>query len=303
MKKYSIYAAFIFLVFILWFISPAFLTPANLLNVLRQISINGILAVGMTFVIISGGIDLSVGSILALASVISCSLARVDSPPLLVALAAGVLTGLACGMVNGWIISRWKVAPFIVTLAMMTAARGLTLVYSSGRPIVGLNEAFKKIGGGYLLGIPTPIYILLFTVIAGFFLLHYTAFGRHVYAVGGNEEAARLSGLQIRRIKLAVYALSGAAASLAGMVLSSRIMAGSPSVGQGYELDAIAAVVIGGTSLSGGTGTLFGTVAGALIIGVMNNGLDLLNVSSYYQQIIKGVIIVAAVLLERKGRA
>jgi ribose/xylose/arabinose/galactoside ABC-type transport system permease subunit len=303
MKKYSIYAAFVLLVFILSFVSPAFMTPANLLNVLRQISINGILAVGLTFVIISGGIDLSVGSILALASVVSCSLARVDSPPLLVALMAGVLTGLACGMANGWIISRWKVAPFIVTLAMMTAARGLTLVYSSGRPIVGLNEAFKKIGGGYLLGIPMPIFILAFTVIAGFLLLHYTAFGRHVYAVGGNEEAARLSGLQIRRIKLAVYALSGVAAGLAGMVLSSRIMAGSPSVGQGYELDAIAAVVIGGTSLSGGTGTLFGTVAGALIIGVMNNGLDLLNVSSYYQQIIKGVIIVAAVLMERKGRA
>lgn len=298
--KYSIYIAFLILCIILSISSPSFLTTANILNVLRQISINGIIAVGMTFVIITGGIDLSVGSVLALSAVIGCSFAHSDTYPLIIPVMVGLSIGTICGVINGLVVARGKVAPFIVTLGMMTVARGLTLVYTSGRPVINLSDAYNRIGGGYFAGIPIPILILLIVILLGVFMLKYTKFGRYVYAVGGNELAARISGVNTDLIKIEVYALTGMLAGLAGVVISSRVMAGSPSVGQGYELDAIAAVVIGGTSLSGGVGGITGTIIGSLIIGVMNNGLDLLNVSSYFQQIVKGVIIVSAVLLDKK---
>lgn len=299
--KYWIYIAFAFLFVILSVASPSFLTVDNMLNVLRQVSINGIIAVGMTFVIITGGIDLSVGSILALSGVIACSLAHPDTYPVFVAVGAGLLVGLLCGVINGTIIAYGKVAPFIVTLGMLTIARGATLVFTGGRPVINLSDAYNNIGGGYIQGIPVPIYVLIFVILIGMFLLNFTRFGRHVYAVGGNELAARVSGLNPARVKIAVYAISGLLSGLAGIILSSRVMAGSPVAGEGYELDAIAAVVIGGSSLAGGVGKIGGTVIGALIIGFMNNGLDLLNVSSYYQQIVKGLIIIAAVLLDRKS--
>jgi ribose/xylose/arabinose/galactoside ABC-type transport system permease subunit len=299
--KYWIYIAFAVLFVILSVASPSFLTVDNMLNVLRQVSINGIIAVGMTFVIITGGIDLSVGSILALSGVIACSLAHPDTYPVFVAVGAGLLVGLLCGVINGTIIAYGKVAPFIVTLGMLTIARGATLVFTGGRPVINLSDAYNNIGGGYIQGIPVPIYVLIFVILIGMFLLNFTRFGRHVYAVGGNELAARVSGLNPARVKIAVYAISGLLSGLAGIILSSRVMAGSPVAGEGYELDAIAAVVIGGSSLAGGVGKIGGTVIGALIIGFMNNGLDLLNVSSYYQQIVKGLIIIAAVLLDRKS--
>ncbi|MHB1453444.1 MAG: ABC transporter permease [Saccharofermentanales bacterium] len=299
--KYGIYIIFVLLFTVMSIVSKSFLSTANILNVLRQISINGVIAVGMTFVIITGGIDLSVGSIVGLSAVVACSFAHPDTYPLIVPILIGILVGTLCGAFNGLIISFGKVAPFIVTLGMLTIARGMTLVYTGGRPVINLSEAYNKIGGGYVAGLPIPIYILVFAAAVGFFILYATKFGRHVYAIGGNEHASKVSGLNTKLIKVGVYSLAGAAAGLAGVILSSRVMAGSPAAGQGYELDAIAAVVIGGASLTGGIGTIAGTIVGALIIGVMNNGLDLMNVSSYYQQIVKGVIIIAAVLLDKKN--
>lgn len=300
-SKYGIYFAFLLLTGTISVISPPFLMPSNVINILRQISVNGIIAVGMTLVIVTTGIDLSIGSVVALSAVVATSYAHPGEFPVIVPLALGLLTGLVCGAINGILIARKKLAPFIVTLGMMTAARGFGLVYTNGQPVNNLSDSYNQIGGGYLTGIPVPVVIFIGVALCGAFILHYTRFGRYVYAVGGNELAAKVSGINTERVIMAVYALMGVLAGLAGIVLSSRIMSASPSMGQGYELDAIAAVVIGGTSLSGGVGTIAGTVVGALIIGVMNNGLDMLNVSSYWQLIVKGLIIVLAVLLDKKS--
>jgi ribose/xylose/arabinose/galactoside ABC-type transport system permease subunit len=301
-SRYGIYFAFVLLTSVLGLISPPFRTLSNLENILQQSSANGIMAVGMTLVIITAGIDLSVGSVLALSAVVASSFAHPDTPSLIVPILLGLLVGLACGTVNGILIAKRRLAPFIVTLGMMTVARGFALVYTNGRPIIDLSDAYDEIGGGYLAGIPVPAIIFLAVVLLGAFILHFTRFGRYVYAVGGNELAAKVSGINTDRILIGVYALTGALAGLAGIVLSSRVMSASPATGAGYELDAIAAVVIGGTSLSGGTGSIAGTLVGVLIIGVMNNGLDLLNVSSYWQQIVKGFIIVLAVLLDKMSK-
>jgi len=302
LSKYGIYFAFVLLAGVMSIISPPFRTLSNIENILQQSSVNGIMAVGMTMVIITAGIDLSVGSVLALSAVVAASFAHPDSHPLIVPILIGLLVGLACGTINGVLIAKRRLAPFIVTLGMMTVARGLALVYTNGRPVIDLSDAYDVIGGGYLARLPVPTLIFFVVIIAGAFILHFTRFGRYVYAVGGNELAAKVSGINTDRILIGVYALTGALAGLAGIVLSSRVMSASPATGAGYELDAIAAVVIGGTSLSGGRGSISGTIIGALIIGVMNNGLDLLNVSSYWQQIVKGVIIVLAVLLDKTAK-
>ena len=301
-SKYGTLLAFVFLIILISLLSPQFLKLPNIINILRQTSVNGIIAVGMTFVIITGGIDLSVGSLLALTSVVACSFAHPGEYPLLFPLAIGLVVGLFGGFLNGFIIAKKHIAPFIVTLGMMTIARGLALVYTNGRPVINLSDNFNNIGGGYLVGIPIPILVFGLVALFGFFILKYTRLGRYIYAVGGNEESARIAGINTKGIVMVVYAITGFLSGLAGIVLSSRVMSGSPAIGQGYELDAIAAVVIGGTSLSGGVGTIGGTVLGVLIIGVMNNGLDLLNVSSYWQQIVKGIIIIIAVLLDSKRR-
>ena len=302
LSRYGIYCAFCLLAGFLSVFSPPFLTLSNVENILHQTSVNGIIAVGMTLVIITGGIDLSSGSVLALSAVVATSLAHPGAHHLAVPVVFGVLVGLAAGMLNGLLIAKRRLAPFIVTLGMMTAARGLALVYTSGRPVIDLSDSYNQIGGGSAGEVPNAALVFLAVVLVGAFLLHYTRFGRHVFAVGGNELAARVSGIDTDRVLIGVYALAGALAGLAGIVLSSRVMSGSPATGQGYELDAIAAVVIGGTSLSGWVGSIGGTIAGVFIIGVMNNGLDLLNVSSYWQQIVKGLIIVLAVLLDRKSK-
>ena len=302
LAKYGIYIAFAVLFAILSFSSASFLSVQNVLNVLRQTSLNGIIAVGMTFVIITGGIDLSVGAIVAVSAVVATSFAHPGGYPILVPVVAGLCFGALAGFINGFSIAKGNIAPFIVTLGMMTIVRGAALVFSGGRPIINLTDTYKWIGGGYFLKIPAPVYFFLLVVLAGHFLLAYTKFGRHVYAIGGNEQAARVSGVNVHRIIIAVYTLAGLFAGFAGVVLSSRVMTGSPVAGLGYELDAIAAVVIGGTSLSGGVGSIPGTIIGAMIIGFMSNGLDLLNVSSYYQQIIKGVIIIVSVLLDQKNK-
>lgn len=323
MKKYAIVFIFMAMIVALTFLSPAFLQPRNLLNVVRQISVMGLIAIGVTMVIITTGIDLSSGSILALAAVVAASLAQQPDwsgakypglqLPLIVPIVAALAIGALCGSINGWLIARFKIPPFIATLGMMTVARGFALIYSD-RPVSGLTDAYNFIGQGEFLkilpilnqpplGIPLPIIILLVVAIGAHIMLNNTRFGRHIYAIGGNEQAARISGLNVGRIKIGVYMIAGLLSGLAGVVLSSRIGSGQPGLAVGYELDAIAAAVIGGTSLSGGIGTIWGTIVGALIIGVLNNGLDLLNVSAYWQTIVKGSIIVVAVIIdERKNR-
>lgn len=301
LAKYGIYGAFVLLVMVMAMASPHFLTPVNIVNILLQTSVNGIIAIGMTLVIITAGIDLSVGSIVALSAVVAASFAHPGGYPLIVAIMAGIGVGLAVGLVNGLLIAKKGLAPFIVTLAMMTAARGLALVYTNGRPVINLTNSYDSIGGGSLLGIPLPVILFALTIAAGIVVLHFTRFGRYIFAVGGNPMAAKVSGINTHRILIAVYAITGALSGLAGIILSSRVMSASPAGGAGYELDAIAAVVIGGTSLFGGVGSIAGTVVGVLIIGVMNNGLDMLNVSSYWQLVAKGAIILLAVLLDRKS--
>lgn len=299
--KYGVFIAFVLICFLLSVSAPAFLTVQNAVIVLRQISINGILAVGVTFVIIAGGIDLSLGSVVALTGVVAATFAHPHQWPLIVPIALAILAGVGIGLVNGLVITKGKVAAFIVTLGMMTIARGLALVLSEGRPISNLSPSFNYIGSGQVLGVPLPVILFFCVVVAATVLLGYTRIGRYVYAVGGNEHAARASGINVASVRMFTYIVCSGLAGLAGVVLASRITTGQPNAGVAYELDAIAAVVIGGTSLSGGVGKITGTVIGALIIGVISNGLDLLNISSYYQQIIKGIIIIGAVLLDRNN--
>ncbi|NBJ70305.1 ribose ABC transporter permease [Roseburia sp. 1XD42-34] len=288
---------------VLGMMSDSFFTLNNILNLLRQVSVNALIAFGMTFVILTAGIDLSVGSTLALGSALTAGLLAGGMDPFL-AICIGLLIGLMLGALNGLIIAKGKVAPFIATLATMTIFRGATLVYTDGKPITGLSDsfAFEMIGKGYVFGIPFPAIIMLIVFFSLFFVLRSTVFGRKVYAIGGNEEAAKLSGIKAERVKIGVYSLTGMLAVLAGIIITSRLDSAQPTAGTMYELDAIAAVVIGGTSLSGGKGRIFGTLIGALIIGVIDNGLNLLNVSSFYQQIVKGLVILLAVLLDRKSK-
>lgn len=301
--KIGPFIGLILIMIILGFLSENFFTLDNILNLLRQVSINALIAFGMTFVILTAGIDLSVGSILALGSALTAGMLTSGMDPLLAVL-VGLLIGLALGAVNGLIITKGKVAPFIATLATMTIYRGATLVYTGGRPITGLSDSFifEMIGRGYVFGIPFPVILMLgiFTIL--FFVLRKTVFGRQVYAVGGNEEASTLSGIKANRVKIWVYSLTGMLSVLAGIILTSRLNSAQPTAGASYELDAIAAVVIGGTSLMGGRGRIVGTLIGAMIIGVLDNGLNLLNVSSFYQQIVKGVVILLAVLLDRRSK-
>lgn len=291
----------ILLIIVVSILNPSFLTISNIFNVLRQVSISAIIAFGMTFVILTGGIDLSVGSTLALTGVVAASLLAGGFDPIL-SMGIALILGLILGAINGVIITKGKVAPFIATLATMTVYRGLTLVYTNGKPISGLGDhaSFQLFGKGYFLGIPIPVITTLITFGILYFILHKTTFGRRVYAVGGNEEAAKLSGINADRVKIAVYAISGFLAALSALILTSRLNSAQPTAGQSYELDAIAAVVLGGTSLNGGKGWIFGTLIGALIIGVLNNGMNLIGVSSFWQQVVKGIVILLAVLLDRK---
>jgi len=302
LSRFGIYFAFAAMCLFFATINPLFLTPGNLLNMVRQVSFNAIIAMGMTFVIITAGIDLSVGSILALTAVVGASLVRTETPivPVPVAILIGLGIGAACGAINGAFITRGRLAPFIVTLVMMTVARGGAQLFTKGRPVTGLLPQFDVLGSGLCFGVPVPIFVLALVVALSYFLLNWTRFGRYLYAVGGNERAALASGIKVQRVKLLVYIYSGMAAALVGLMLSARLNSASPILGFGYELDAIAACVIGGASLDGGRGAVAGTLVGALIIGTISNGLDILNISAYYQQIIKGLIILIAVLLDKK---
>jgi ribose/xylose/arabinose/galactoside ABC-type transport system permease subunit len=278
-------------------LTPHFLTVSNLLNVVEQTSINAVIAVGMTFVILSGGIDLSVGSLLALSGVVLASALRADWP-LALALAAGVAAGAGCGLANGLLVTLGRLPPFIATLGMMSVARGAALLYTDGRPISGFEAGFRALATGRLLAVPGPILVMAATYAVAHFALTRTRFGRYVYAIGGNEEATRLSGVSVGLHKAAVYAVSGAASAVAAAILTARLNSAQPIAGIMYELDAIAATVIGGTSLQGGAGGVGGTLVGALIMGVLRNGLNLLGVSSFLQQVVIGLVIVGAVLMD-----
>jgi inositol transport system permease protein len=280
-------------------LTDTFLSVANFTNVARQISINGILAVGVTFVLLTAGVDLSLGSVVALSGVACATFAHPGDHSVFVPIAVGLLTGAACGLVNGVLVTRGGVAPFIVTLGMMTIARGLALIVSGGRPVADMSNELTALAGDFL-GVPIPVLCFAGVAFAAWFFLRNFRLGRHIYAVGGNENAARAAGVPVEKVKLFAYGLCGLLTGLAGVVLAARITTGQPNAGQAYELDAIAAVVIGGTSLAGGVGTITGTLLGVLLIGVINNGLDLMGVSSYYQAVIKGVIIVGAVWLDRR---
>ena len=299
LHRFGLLLVILFVGLALSLLTDTFLSVANFTNVARQISINGILAVGVTFVLLTAGVDLALGSVVALSGVACATFAHPGEHSVFVPIAVGLLTGAACGLVNGVLVTRGGVAPFIVTLGMMTIARGLALIVSGGRPVADMSNELTALAGDFL-GVPIPVLCFAGVAFAAWFFLRNFRLGRHIYAVGGNENAARAAGVPVEKVKLFAYGLCGLLTGLAGVVLAARITTGQPNAGQAYELDAIAAVVIGGTSLAGGIGTITGTLLGVLLIGVINNGLDLMGVSSYYQAVIKGVIIVGAVWLDRR---
>ncbi|WP_127073657.1 ABC transporter permease [Pelagibacterium lentulum] len=284
------------------FASENFFQFNNMMNVMRQVSIIGIIAVGMTFVILTGGIDLSVGAVMALSGTIAAGL-MVNGLDPSIALLAGLGVGLGFGLFNGVMVSYGRMPPIIVTLATMGIARGLGLMYSGGYPISGLPSWVSWFGNGRLFDIPVPVIMMLLIYFVAWVVLERTSFGRHVYAIGGNEQATRLSGVRVSRIKLAVYGISGLTTALAAVVLTGRLMSGQPNAGMGFELDAIAAVVLGGTAIAGGRGSIIGTLIGATLLGILNNGLNLMGVDPYVQNVIKGGIILLAIYIGRERRA
>ncbi|MGL4874358.1 MAG: ABC transporter permease [Clostridium sp.] len=299
--KYKSLIGLVILCGIITFVTPSFLTISNITNVFTQVSVNAIIAVGMTFVILTGGIDLSVGSTLAISGALGASIIK-STGNVFIAVVVSAIVGISIGIVNGLLIAKGKLQAFIATLATMTIFRGITLVFTNGTPISKLPESFIAIGNAKIGFIPVPVLITIIIALISAYFLTQTRFGRYLYALGGNEESAKLSGINTDKIKIMTYAVSGFMASIAGVIITSRIGSASPNAGMGFELDAIAAVVIGGTSLSGGEGKITGTIIGALIIGVLNNGLNLMNVSPFYQSIVKGLVILLAVLLDKKGR-
>lgn len=301
MSELTTVIALIILMAVITIINSNFLTANNLLNLLLQVTSNALIAFGMTFVILTGGIDLSVGSILALSSALTAGLLG-SGMPVTLAILISLILGCILGMMNGLLISYGKLAPFIVTLATMTIFRGATLVYTNGNPITkGLSDTFlfQFLGQGYIVGIPFPVIIMFIVFIVLYVLLHKTAFGKSVYAIGGNEKAAYISGVKLNKVKIIIYSISGIMASISGLIITSRLSSAQPTAGASYEMDAIAAVVLGGTSLSGGKGRILGTLIGSLIIGVLNNGLNIIGVSAFWQQVVKGVVILIAVLIDR----
>ena len=301
MSELTTVIALIILMAVITIINSNFLTANNLLNLLLQVTSNALIAFGMTFVILTGGIDLSVGSILALSSALTAGLLG-SGMPVTLAILISLILGCILGMMNGLLISYGKLAPFIVTLATMTIFRGATLVYTNGNPITkGLSDTFlfQFLGQGYIVVIPFPVIIMFIVFIVLYVLLHKTAFGKSVYAIGGNEKAAYISGVKLNKVKIIIYSISGMMASISGLIITSRLSSAQPTAGASYEMDAIAAVVLGGTSLSGGKGRILGTLIGALIIGVLNNGLNIIGVSAFWQQVVKGVVILIAVLIDR----
>lgn len=301
MADYGVLVVLAVLVVAMALATPHFLTAGNLVNVLRQVSINAIIACGMTIVIITAGIDLSVGSLVALASCLAMiTITRTESD--LLGLAAAIAAGGLAGALNGALIAWARVPPFIMTLSTLTIFSGIALISTGGAPIIRFQGDFRWFGQGLIHGVPVPVLITAAIALTMHVVLSRTAFGASIYAVGGNEEAARLSGINVRRVKFLVYVICGLLTGLAAMVLMGRLSSAQPNMGQGFELDAIAAVVLGGTSLMGGRGTIWGALVGALVIGILNNGFNLLSVDPYFQLVAKGLIILAAVLIDDRLR-
>ena len=301
--------ALMLMIIAMTFLSDNFATSDNLFNVMRQVSVNLCISVGMTLVILTGGIDLSVGSVLAFSGGVAAGLMKSGIEwagadvfigfTFFGCILAALLIGGALGWFNGQMVTRFKVPPFVATLAMLTMARGFTMLYTNGFPITGIGEQFAYLGTGWFLGVPMPVWVTIGVIVIFGFFIRKSRMGRYIYAIGGNEKATLLSGINVRKVKVTVYTLAGVLSAVAGLLVTARLDSAQPNAGMGYELDSIAAVVIGGTSLSGGKGSIMGTVIGALIIGVLNNGLVLLNVSPFWQQVIKGLVILLAVILDR----
>lgn len=310
-RRFQSVIALVLLCVVLGFLTDKFFTVANGLNVLRQVAVNICIATGMTLIVLTAGIDLSVGSVLALCGAVAAGLLhngiRIPLFDLYIgftlfgAILAALLIGAVLGATNGFMVTKFHVPPFVATLSMLTIARGLTMLYTAGHPISNLGDTFAYVGAGFLFTIPVPVWIAFAVVGLAVFLTQKTKLGRYIYAIGGNETAARLSGIRINKVKLTVYIIGGILAALGGVIVTSRLDSAQPNAGISYELDAIAAVVIGGTSLNGGKGKVWGTVIGAVIIGVLNNGLVLLNVSPFWQQVVKGCVILLAVIIDKAG--
>lgn len=297
-SRYGIVIVLIALVVFFSIASPAFLTTDNLFNILRQVAIVGIVAVGMTMVLLTGGIDLSVGSIIGVAGVMAAQLMLAGMHPVL----ACLLTLLACtmlGAINGFFINTMKIPALITTLGTMTAIRGVAYLLTGGLPVFGFSDSFKIMGQGYLWIIPIPVIIMAAVFVAGYILLNKTVYGRYIYGVGANEEASRLSGISVKKVKYLVYTACGALSGLAGLVLLSRVNSGQPKAGQGYEMDIITAVVLGGVSIFGGEGKINFVIIGVLIMGVLSNGMILLNINEYVQWVVKGLVLLLAVGFDR----
>ncbi len=291
------------LIVVMSFMSPTFFTTTNLINIAKQASITSIIGVGMTFVLITGGIDLSVGSVMALSGTLAASVAVADKNiPIVVAILVGVGLGTLCGLINGIGVSYIGFPPFIMTLGMMTIARGVPLVFTNGTPIFGLSDEFNALANSRILGIPTLVYYMVIICIIGYIILSKTVLGRRIYGIGGNEEAARLSGVPVARLKMLVYVFSGFLAGIAGILICSRITSGNGTVAEGYEMNAISAAVIGGVSMTGGSGSVLGMIVGAMILTIIQNSFDIMGVNSFYQDIIKGIIILLAVFLDLRGK-
>lgn len=312
LSRFQSLIALVVLCIVIGLLSDKFFTAGNGWNVLRQVAVNVCIAVGMTLIVLTAGIDLSVGSVLALCGAITAELLKngIEMPAnnlyigftILGAVLVGLIAGTILGLFNGFVITKFRVPPFVATLAMLTIARGLTMLWTKGHPVSNLGDNFLYIGTGWFIGIPVPVWIAGIVVLLALFITQKTKLGRYIYAIGGNEQAAVLSGINISKVKMTVYAIGGALAAAGGIIVTSRLDSAQPNAGTGYELDAIAAVVIGGTSLSGGRGSIMGTVLGAVIIGVLNNGLVLLNVSPFWQQVVKGAVILAAVIIDRTNK-
>lgn len=297
-QKYGMFFILLLVAAIFTILTPNFLTTSNLINILRQVSVIGIVAAGQTLVIITAGIDLSVGSIVGLAGAVSAGV-TLSTGSATLGIASGLLTGTVFGLANGFLISRLKLTPFIVTLASMTVLSGLTLIYTGGNPILVTNPVYKFIGQGYIGPIPFPVIMLLLVYTVLYFVLKRTVHGQYIYSIGGNEKASLLSGIRVNVHKSIVYGTSGLLAGLAAIILSARLSSATPVAGTGYELDAIAAVILGGTSLFGGKGSVVGTLIGVLLLGILTSGMNLINVSPFYQNVAKGLIVLLAVLIDR----
>ncbi|QUH28330.1 ABC transporter permease [Vallitalea guaymasensis] len=296
-NKYGMVVILFIMIIVMTMIKPIFINTSNIINIFKQVAVIGTIAYGVTLIIITGGIDLSSGSVVALVGVVVASFSA-PGDNIIIAIIIGLLVGALCGAINGIVLSYTGIPPFIATLGMMTIARGAALLYTNGRPISNIDESLLVLGTGKIGPVPIAVIIFLLAGLLTHIILRKSTFGKSIYAIGGNEQAAIVCGLNVKKIKILIYTFAGVMSAVGGIVLTARVSSGNPTAGLSYELDAIASAVIGGTSLSGGVGYISGTIIGALIIGVLNNGLTLIGVSPYWQQVVKGLIIVGAVILD-----